>query len=487
MYDYDLLVIGAGPAGEKAATKAAYMGKSVCIVEEETTPGGQCLRGGLPSKLLREAALSYSGARRRIGDLFRVEPSHRLPMEWFDEAMSQLCGTHAVNVVAELERHRIPTFPGRALFADPHTVDIHQQGEHRSVSADKIVIATGSRPIRPAAFPFDSPNVHCTDSLVQMTALPSSMIVVGAGIIGVEYASILATLDVTVHLVNRRGRVLGFIDHEIGDHMVQAMRDRGVRTYVGSVDTARLDSGGQITVETSAGAAITAETLFFSVGRVANTDGLGLEAIDVEIGHKGRPVVDEYFRTSVPHIYAVGDVVGFPGLASSAGEQGRVAAAHAFVDDKNIAQRSDVVGLEEIRPYPLLPYGIYTVPSVSTVGQTEQQLIDEGRDYLVGRAAYKECPRGLLIGDDNGLLKLLCDSKSRKILGVHIVGEQAEELIHIGQACMHYGGTIEYFLRTVFNFPTLASLYKSAAYDLLSGSGPHRHQLSYAERSQTRK
>jgi NAD(P) transhydrogenase len=471
--DFDLVVIGSGPTGEKAAVKAAYFGKRVAIVERAPHLGGECHKAGLPSKVLREAALSYSGARRRLGDLFRVAPGEPMAMESFLGACAPLCETHADRVANNFERHDITWIRGTARFVDPHRVVVTNGGESREISAETFLIATGSRPARPSYIPFGQPGVHCSDTILSMEKLPRRLIVVGAGVIGTEYASIFQALGVEVHLVDGRTQVLGFLDTEMHDHLLAELRERGMHTHLGESVTACTAQGGEVEVTTNRGT-LRADALLFSGGRLANTDGLGLDTIGVTLGKHGRPVVDEVFRTSVPHIFAAGDVIGFPALASTGMEQGRVAVAAAFRFDTEHAGRGDVMSLEDTMPYALLPYGIYTIPSVSTVGQTEEQLQASGRRYVVGRASFAAQDRGRMLGDRTGLLKLLCDADTRVVLGVHIVGETAEDLIHLGQACMHFTGTIEYFLRTVFNFPTLATLYKSAAYDILRSFNPAR-------------
>jgi NAD(P) transhydrogenase len=273
--------------------------------------------------------------------------------------------------------------------------------------------------------------------------------------------------------------VLGFLDAEIHDRLLLELRERGMQTLLGqAVASCRVRGPGDIEVETDAGQVIRSEALLFSGGRIANTDELGLDRAGVATGRHGRPVVDELFCTSVPHIYAAGDVIGFPALASTSMEQGRVAVAAAFHFEDEHAGRADTLTLEATIPYPLLPYGIYTIPSVSMVGQTEEQVAASGRPYAIGRASYAQQDRGCMIGDPSGLLKIVCDRGTRELLGVHIVGEMAEELIHVGQACMHFRGTIEYFIRTVFNFPTLGTLYKAAAYDVLTRLGPERDRLA---------
>ena len=475
--DFDLLVIGSGPTGEKAAVKAAYLGKRVAVVERAPVAGGECRKAGLPSKVLREAALSYSGARRRLGDLFRAAPGEPMRMDTFLRDCDLLCETHAERVVGNIERHQVTWLRGSARFVDPHRVLVVGAGPRREITADVILIATGSRPARPAFIPFGQPGVHCSDTILTMERLPRTLTVVGAGVIGTEYASIFQALGVEVHLVDGRSQVLGFLDSEIHDRLLAELRERGMHTNLGESVRACVANGSGVEVSTDRGTVIRSEALLFSGGRLANTDELGLDEIGVAVGRHGRPIVDQVFRTSVPHIFAAGDVIGFPALASTGMEQGRVAVAAAFHAGTEHAGRPDVPSLEETIPYPLLPYGIYTIPSVSMVGQTEDQLRASGRRYIVGRASYAAQDRGRMLGDTTGMLKLVCDADTRAVLGVHIVGETAEELIHLGQACMHFGGTIEYFLRTVFNFPTLATLYKLAAYDILKQLGPSAASL----------
>jgi NAD(P) transhydrogenase len=480
---FDLVVIGSGPTGEKAAAKAAYFGKRVAVVERFPEVGGECRKAGLPSKVLREAALSYSGARRRLGDLFRAAPGEPMKMSSFMSACDQLCATHSERVVGNLERHGVVCVRGRARITSPNQVVVDDGGPVRELTGERILIATGARPARPDFVPFDRPGVHTSDTILEMERLPRSMTVVGAGVIGTEYASIFAALGVEIHLIDGRPRVLGFLDGEIHDRLLAELGQRGVRTHLGQTVTAcRAIAAGSIEVDTSGGETVACEALLFSGGRLANTEGLGLAEVGVALGKHGRPVVDATFRTSVPSIFAAGDVIGFPALASTGMEQGRVAVAAAFPFDQEEA-RPDLLPLESTHPYPLLPYGIYTIPSVSMVGQSEDEVAASGRPYVIGRASYGDQDRGRLIGDPTGMLKLVCDPASRQVLGVHIVGETAEELIHIGQACMHFGGTVEYFLRTVFNFPTLAALYKAAAYDVLIRLGPGRSRLALGEAS----
>jgi len=467
-HDFDVAVIGAGPAGEKAAIKAAYFGKRVALIERAERFGGACGKGGLASKILRESALQYRGAMRRLVDVLQPVPRQELAMENLLRAVDLVCDAHFRGVRDGIEAHHIDWIRGEARFAGPHRLLV--DGE-RAVDAETIVVATGSRPSRPSFVPWGAPNVYDADTILGMPRVPRRLAVVGGGVIGTELASIFAALDVEVDLVEQRSRILPFLDDDVGDHLLVELRARGAHTHLGAEVTACETGPDGVRLTVAGGAPIDADAVLFAGGRLANTDGLGLEDIGVELGRQGRPVVDEVFRTRVPHVYAVGDVIGFPALASTAMEQGRVAIGHALRAE--LAGRPDAIPADSL-PYPLVPYGIYTIPSVSMVGATEAQLRAAGTPYLVGTSSYARHSRAHLIGDTSGRLKLLCDPVTRRVLGVHIVGETAEELIHLGQACMHFDGTIEYFLRSVFNFPTLAGLYKSAAYDILAKLGASR-------------
>ncbi len=471
---YDLVVIGSGPAGEKAAAKAAYFGRKVAVVERGPAVGGQCVKGGLPSKVLRESALAYSGARRQLVEVFERPERRRLQMASFLRAVGSVCDAREGRVRGNLERHGIEVVEGAASLASAHEVRVKPvaaKAPEQLLSTEFIVVATGSRPMRPSFIPFDDRSVFCSDTILTMKELPRSMIVIGGGAIGAEYASIFAALDVEVNLLEERGTLLEFLDEEIGRHLSRELARRGVALHMGeSVRECTVQGPGRVRVVTSRGTPLDAEVVLFAGGRLSNTEGLGLEAAGVRVGDKGRPLVDDSFRTSAPNIYAVGDVIGFPALASTSMEQGRIAVGHALRLEET--GRPDVFEASDVSRRDL-PYGIYTIPSVSMFGKTEQGLRAEGRDVVVGRAHYRDQDRGRLNGDVDGMLKIVCDRSTRKLLGVHIVGEGAEELVHIGQACMQLGGSVEFFLRTVFNFPTMSSLYKAAAYDVVTqlGSG----------------
>lgn len=455
-FDFDLVVVGSGPAGEKAAAKAAFFGKRVALVERAEELGGVCTRGGLPSKVLRQSAMTYAAAKQRLQTV--LDPEQRPSIAALLADMGPVCEARVLRIDKNLERHKIALLHGDAQLLDRHRISVRSQAGTQIVSAAFIVIATGSRPHRPAEIPFDDERVFCSESILGAKVLPRSLTVVGGGAIGAEYASIFAALGTEVDLFEEKARIVGFLDHEIGDCLQHELSRRGVRLHLGEgVSDCRLQGEGVKTVGKK-GTAVQSEALLFCGGRIGNTDGLGLEAAGITPGHNGRITVDPVFRTTVSNIYAVGDVIGFPALASAAMEQGRVAVGHAFGID----------GTPGGGTYPLLPYGIYTIPGVSTVGKTEVQARADGHDVLIGRSYYADLDRGRLLGDHTGMCKLVCERDSLKLLGVHIVGASAEELVHIGQACMYFGGTIEYFLRNVFNFPTLSALYKTAAYDALT-------------------
>lgn len=467
---FDVAVIGAGPAGEKAAIKAAYFGKKVVLIERAERFGGACGAGGLASKILRESGLVYRGAARRLSDVLQPVPRREIEMQNLLRALDLVCDAHYHGVKDAIDQHGIEWRRGTARFVDPRRLSVTSPtGEVHELTAEIIVVATGSRPSQPSFVPWGAPNVYHADTVLTMKTLPKCLTVVGGGVIGTELASIFGSLGVDVHVIEQRPKLLAFLDEDVSEHLMKELAARGTHMHLGREVTACRPEKDGVSVVTDDGATVHADAVLFCGGRLANTDELGLAQIGITLGRQGRPVVDDVFRTSVPHVYAVGDVIGFPALASTSMEQGRTAIGHALRDI--IKTRPDALPFDDSLPYPLLPYGLYTIPSVAMVGKTEAQLRTEGTPYVEGTSSFARNARGHLIGDISGRLKLLADPKTRKVLGVHIVGETAEDLIHIGQACMHYEGTIDYFLRTVFNFPTLASLYKSASYAILQQLG----------------
>jgi NAD(P) transhydrogenase len=454
MAHYDMLVIGTGPAGQKAAVQAAKLGKKVGIIERKEVVGGVCINTGtIPSKSLREAILYLSGFRQR--NLYGAD--YRLKETITIEDLAFRC-QHVISneiqiVENQMTRNRVDMLYGTASFIDPHRLQIRQVTGSVEHTADFIVIAVGTEPARPSDVPFDGSTVIDTDGILTLKRVPISMAIVGGGVIGTEYASILATMGVSVILIDKRPRLLEFMDAEIITTLQQQMKDIGVALYHDEeVVAIRRESGGQIHVTLKQARAVTAETLLYAIGRVGATRDLNLSAVGINPDNRGRLTVNEHFQTSAPHIYAAGDVIGFPALASTSMQQGRHASCHAF----GYPDRTDTA---------LLPYGIYSIPEMSMVGRTEEDLTKADVPYGVGIARYREIARGQLIGDDRGMLKLLFHRHSREVLGIHAIGEGATELIHIGQAVMAFHGKIEYFIDTVFNYPTLAECYKVAALD----------------------
>ena len=451
-----MLVIGSGPAGQKAAIQAAKLGKRVGIVERKTVLGGICINTGtIPSKSLREAVLFLSGFRQR--DLYG--PSYRVKKDITLEDLVGRCD-HVIKAEQEvvrnqLIRNRVDFITGTASFLDPHRIAIKQDfpDEH---SADYIVIAVGTDPAHPPEIPFDEERVIDSDGLLSLKQLPSSLTIVGGGVIGCEYACILATLGIPVILVERRSRLLEFVDNEIVEALQYRMRDIGVTLRLNEeVIGVFTGKDNAVVLKLRSGKQIRASLLMYSAGRVGATRSLGLERVGIEPDDRGRLRVNGNFQTGVPHIYAVGDVVGFPALASTSMQQGRHAACHAL-------------GLACETVSHLLPYGIFTIPEISMVGRNEEELTRAGVPYELGVARYREIARGQIIGDTVGMLKLLFHSETRELLGVHVIGEGATELIHIGQAVIAHGGKLDYFIDTVFNYPTLAECYKVAALSALN-------------------
>lgn len=454
MAHYDLLVIGTGPAGQKAAVQAAKLGKKVGIIERKEVVGGVCINTGtIPSKSFREAILYLSGFRQRnfYGADYRLKQTITIVDLAF--RCQHVIANEIQIVQNQMTRNRVDMLYGTASFVDPHRLRIQQTTGSVEHTANFIVIAVGTEPAKPSHVPFDVASIIDTDGILTLKRIPTSMVIVGGGVIGTEYASILATMGVSVILIDKRPRLLEFMDAEIITTLQQQMKDIGVALYHDEEAVAiRKDSDGQVHVTLKQARAVTAETLMYAIGRVGATSDLNLPAVGIIPDDRGRLAVNEHFQTSVSHIYAAGDVIGFPALASTSMQQGRHASCHAF----GHPDRTDTA---------LLPYGIYSIPEMSMVGRTEEDLTKADVPYGVGIARYREIARGQLIGDDRGMLKLLFHRHTREVLGIHAIGEGATELIHIGQAVMAYRGKIEYFIDTVFNYPTLAECYKVAALD----------------------
>jgi NAD(P) transhydrogenase len=453
-YDYDLLVLGSGPGGQKAAIGAAKLGRRVCVVERRHMVGGVCVNTGtIPSKTLREAVLYLTGMSQRemYGQSYRVKRD--ITMEDLFARTQHVIGRETEVVRAQLFRNHVDLVVGIGRFSGPHTVEVDSPGDHRTITADKVVIATGTRPARPSHVEFADGRVLDSDGILEMEHLPASMVVVGAGVIGIEYASMFAALGTRVTVVEKRDSMLEFCDPEVVESLKFHLRDLSVTFRFGEqVDKVEVGRTGTVTSLVS-GKRIPAETGMYSAGRQGTTDDLALETAGLAADDRGRISVDGCYRTSVDHVYAVGDVIGFPALASTSMDQGRLAALHAFGEEAQ--------ALQDIQPI-----GIYTIPEISFCGRTERELTHESVPYEVGTARYRELARGQIVGDSYGMLKLLVHSQTRHILGVHVFGTSATELVHIGQAVMGCGGTVDYLVDTVFNFPTLSEAYKVAALDV---------------------
>jgi NAD(P) transhydrogenase len=458
MLEYDLVVIGSGPGGQKAAIAAAKLGKTVAVVERGRMLGGVCVNTGtIPSKTLREAVVYLTGMSQRelYGASYRVK-------EKITPADLLARTTHVINkeqdvVRNQLMRNRVDLHTGHARFLDEHTVCVDDQtrGERTTVRGEYIVIATGTKPARPTGVEFDEDRVLDSDGILDLKSLPITMVVVGAGVIGIEYASMFAALGTKVTVVEKRDNMLEFCDPEIIEALKFHLRDLAVTFRFGEEVTA-VDVGAAGTVTTLAsGKQIPADTVMYSAGRQGQTEHLDLANAGLETDNRGRIVVNSQFQTKVDHIYAVGDVIGFPALAATSMDQGRLAAYHAFGEPAK--------GMTDLQPI-----GIYSIPEVSYVGATEVDLTKNAIPYEVGVSRYRELARGQIAGDSYGMLKLLVHTESLKLLGVHIFGTSATEMVHIGQAVMGCGGTVEYLVDAVFNYPTFSEAYKVAALDVMN-------------------
>jgi NAD(P) transhydrogenase len=466
MRRFDCAVIGSGPAGQKAAIQAAKLGKKTVVIEKSSVLGGAAINTGtIPSKALREAVLHLTGASYRglFGESYRVKRDITVADLIF---VSEQVIRHELDLVrGHFDRNNIELIWGEAHFVSSNLLEVVRPDDAERLSADVFIIATGSRPARPESVPFDDDSVFCSDTLLRLVRLPRTMIVVGGGVIGTEYACMMATLGVKVTLVEGRREVLGFLDRELTEAFQYHMRRLGTTLRLGEkvakIEHIPADAayGPVVQATLESGKTLRAQTLLYAIGRQGTTAGLQLENVGLVADDRERLKVNAQYQTEVPHIYAVGDVIGFPSLASTAMEQGRLAVCHAF-------------GAPTSSFPELFPYGIYAIPEISMVGKTEDQLTEAGIPYEAGIAQYKELARGQLLGDDTGMLKLLIHQDTHQILGVHAIGTDATELIHIGQAVMAFNGTVDYFINNVFNFPTLAEAYKVAA---LNGRNKLRH------------
>jgi len=455
-YDFDLVCIGSGPAGQRAAVQAAKLGQRAAVIEKRRCVGGVCIdTGTIPSKTLREAVMVFSGLTGRAERLPWTRVDSRPTAAQLFTGVDAVIAREVEVVERQLRRNDVTLISGAASFVDPHTLVVHAEGGRRPVSAANIVIAIGTEPAATPGVEADGEVILNTDQVVQLKHLPRAMTVVGAGVIGIEYTSIFATLGVAVTLVERRDRPLEFLDREIVDELIHQLRNRNVTFRFGEAVASLAVAEGpprKAVVTLESGKRIVSDMVLFSVGRVAATDALNLSAAGLAGDARGRIKVDERFRTAVPHIFAAGDVIGYPSLAATSSEQGRLAACHAF-------------GVEAGPMARHFPIGIYSIPEISMVGAPEHELTAHKVPYETGVARYREIARGQILGDDSGMFKMLFHREDRRLLGIHCIGSGATELIHVGQAVLGLGGGLDYFLQTVFNYPTLAECYKVAALD----------------------
>jgi NAD(P) transhydrogenase len=455
---FDLIVIGSGPAGQKGAICAAKLRKRVAVIDRTAMMGGVCVHTGtIPSKSVREAILQLT--RATVKNLLSqgVRGGDRLSITDLSFRVNSIVARETEVIRAQLKRNGVAIYQGLAQFVDPHTIEVKGEGDAVTLRGENILIACGTRPAHSADIPFDGKRIVDTDELEGIDGVPREIIVVGAGVVGLEFASFLAAMGTKVTLIDQRPTILDFVDREIIDALCYHLRQAGMTFRLGEkvtrvgVDPQR----GRVFAELESGKKVIADALLYAVGRQANGDQLRLEAAGLKPDPRGKLVVNNCFQTEAPHIYAAGDVIGFPALASTSMEQGRLASCHMF-------------GLPCEQMSDLFPYGIYTIPEISMVGQNEERLTKDRVPYEVGIAKYAELAKSMMLGDETGMLKLLFDRNTRKLLGVHAIGERATEIIHIGQAVLAYGGSIEYFRDTVFNYPTLAEAYKVAALDGLN-------------------
>jgi NAD(P) transhydrogenase len=461
--DFDLIAIGCGPAGEKAGAQAAYFGKRVAVIEGGEHVGGSCINTGtVPSKTLRESALYFSGLKQR--GLYGIDYSlkENLTVHDFMHHERAVVEMERQRILKNLAVHQIELVRGRASFDDAHTVSVNSADGVRQLRGEVILISTGSKPHRPAEITFDDVRVFDSDTFLRMGRIPQSLAVIGGGVIGCEYASIFAALGVQVTLVDGRDRLLPFLDGEISERLRVRLAALGMQFWFNERPKEVQSTASDVRLVMKSGKTLQVESALFAAGRRAAVDGLSLEKAGLAVNQYGYISVDEHYRTAVPNIYAAGDVIGFPALASTSMEQGRVAVCHAF--DFKYKQRVA----------SMLPMGIYTIPEISSAGETEESCQEKKIDYCVGRALYANNARGHIIGDTAGMLKLIFARADKKLLGVSIIGESATELIHIGLMVLDHNQTIDEFIEQVFNYPTLSETYKYAAYEGLGNLTGHK-------------
>ena len=454
---FDLIVIGSGPAGQKGAIAAAKAGKKVAVIDRLSMVGGVSLhRGTIPSKTLREVIIYLSGIRQRAfyGEDYAVK--HEISTSDLAYRVQQVEMREMGVIYDQLYRNGIHLHYGLARFVDEHTVEIETDDGTLKLHADHFLIACGTRPADNPSVPFDGETILNADQILNLQRMPREMIIVGAGVIGLEYGSMFSAMGVKVTLIDQNSSVLPFVDDEIMELLTGHLQSHGTNFRLSeTVEKVFKNTDGLVEVHLSGGLVVKADSFLYAVGRQANSDTLNLNVLKIKTDNRGRIEVNDNFQTEVPHIYAAGDVVGFPALAATSMEQGRLAACRMFGAPANYQPEQ-------------LPYGIYAIPEISMIGKTEQELLEQNIPYAIGKSKFVDLARGGIMGVETGMLKILFDPESHKLLGVHIIGETATELIHIGQAVISFGGTVEYFRDTVFNYPTLAEAYKVAALDGLN-------------------
>jgi NAD(P) transhydrogenase len=454
---YDLVVIGSGPAGQKGAIAASKLGKKVAVIDRKEMVGGVCLHTGtIPSKTLREAILYLSGFRERTFYGRDYAVSKEITVADLNFRVQKVLGREVEVVRAQLNRNHVATLSGTARFLDPNTLEVESSEGTTRVRGDRILIACGTRPAHNPAVPLDGKRIVDSDQLLHGEALPRDLIVVGAGVIGLEYASMISALNIKVTVIEARSAILDFVDREMIESLMFVMRQRGATFRLGEkVLSVGYDERNRVVASLESGKEVHGDALLYTIGRRTNADLVNLDATGLSADERGRIPVNDFFQTAVPHIYAAGDVIGFPALASTSMEQGRLASCHmlgAYCESRKES----------------IPYGIYTIPEISIVGKTEHELTQEKVPYEIGVSKFEELAKGQMLGVEAGVLKILFDRRTRKLLGVHIFGERATEIIHIGQAVIAFGGTIDYFRDAVFNYPTMAEAYKVAGLDGLN-------------------
>lgn len=464
---YDLVVIGSGPAGEKGAAQAAYFGKRVALVEKEPSLGGAAANTGtLPSKTLRETALYLSGFRQRGLYGINFSLKDKVTARDFLYREQQVVQSERARIAENLKRHKVDVYKGFASFEDSHAINVKPaHSPAAQIRGDVIMIATGSHPHHPPQFPFHDARVYDSDTILSLREIPASMLIAGGGVIGCEYACLFSALGIKVSLVEGRDRLLSFLDAEVSHGFAASMTSMDVELHMPDAIETIVPEGENLIASLKSGKKLAVQSVLAATGRTGNTDKMNLEGIGIRPSSRGILEVNENYQTSIPHIYAVGDVIGFPALASTSMEQARVAMVHAF----DLKYKSKVAHI--------LPYGIYTIPECSMAGETEESLLQKGVPYVVGRTRYSHNARGQIIGDREGFLKLLFHEEDMKLLGVHVMGEQASELIHIGLTALLTGAGADLFIQTCFNYPTLSEMYKYATYDALGNRAKRMKML----------